>query len=388
MKRIALVVQRCHPSIVGGSESLAWQYATLLQNHFQVDVLTTTALDYKTWANDLPIECETQGNIRIFRFEVTIERSAFWERLHERLLHDFHRSRSLSYWTTALQEEYIRQQGPHSTPLLEFLRDRHAEYEAVLFFTYLYSPTYFGAAQVPAEKVLIAPTLHDEAPAYFRVYGDMVHKARSLIWLTHAEQQFGQALWGKLPGKVIAMAIDTDLHPPTESNYPYILYCGRIDAGKGCAELIEFFTRFKKRYPSKLRLILTGQNHMVLPQREDVEFLGFVSATMKFQLMAGASVFVMPSPYESFSIVTLEAMAQGTPILVNGACQVLVEHAERSEGGKIYANYTSFEYHLKDLLLDPNQQERMGKLARQYVLQNYSFEQIQKNLIETIQYNT
>ena len=45
MKQIAIVVQRCHESIVGGSESLAWQYAGLLADSYDVEVLTTTAVD-------------------------------------------------------------------------------------------------------------------------------------------------------------------------------------------------------------------------------------------------------------------------------------------------------------------------------------------------------
>lgn len=387
MKRIALVVQRCHPSIVGGSEALAWQYASLLSSHFQVDVLTTTALDYVTWANDLPVGCEDGENFCIRRFSVTIGRSPFWFGIHQRLLNDFHSGRSFQDWTTALQEEFIRQQGPYSEPLLEFLRDRHHEYEAIVFLTYLYPPTFFGVAQVPPEKILIAPTLHDEPPAYLPVYRRMVHQARSTIWLTQAEQQFGQSIWGELPGKVVSMAIDTDLHSPMPSETPYLLYCGRIDVSKGCGELIEFFIRFKKRYPSDLRLILTGKDYMEIPQHQEIEYRGFVEPETKFQLMAGASVFVMPSPYESFSIVTLEAMAQCTPILVNGACQVLVEHVDRSGSGKIYIDYASFENNLRKLLANQSQREKLGKFARQYVVENYSFERVQKNLIELIQQN-
>ncbi len=388
MKRIALVVQRCHPSIVGGSEALARQYATLLSAHFHVDVLTTTALDYTTWANELSTGCEHEQTVRVCRFSVTIGRSAFWFGIHQRLLNDFQSGRSFQNWTTALQEEFIRHQGPYSESLLEFLHDRHHEYEAVIFFTYLYSTAYFGVLHVPSEKILIVPTLHDEPTAYLPIYRRMMHQARSVIWLTHAEQQLGQILWGKLTGKVISMAIETDPQTPMRSDDPYILYCGRIDVSKGCSQLIEFFMRFKKRYPSNLRLVLTGQNYMALPQHKDIEFRGFVDPITKFQLMAGARVFVMPSPYESFSIVTLEAMAQNTPILVNGVCQVLVEHVNRSEGGRIYADYASFENQLKGLLTDQSQQEKIGKLARQYVVQNYSFEQIQKNLIEMIQQNT
>ena len=86
MNRIAVVVQRCHESIVGGSESLAWQYAGLLNGAFNVDILTTTALDYTTWSNDLPPGTEDRDGIIIRRFPVSITRTGYWHELHARWL--------------------------------------------------------------------------------------------------------------------------------------------------------------------------------------------------------------------------------------------------------------------------------------------------------------
>jgi hypothetical protein len=70
MNRIGIVVQRCHESLVGGAESLAWQWANLLKNSYQVEVLTTTALDAATWENVLPAGDEGKEGITIRRFEV------------------------------------------------------------------------------------------------------------------------------------------------------------------------------------------------------------------------------------------------------------------------------------------------------------------------------
>ncbi len=330
MKRIAIVVQRCHDTIVGGSEALAWQYATLLKEEFKVDVITTTALDYTTWANELPTGYETIQGINIHRFPVTIGRSIYWHNLHERLLRNYHNSmygHRDNYqkipWSIALQEEFIRYQGPYSELLLSFLHKHWKDYLCLIFTTYLYPTTYFGIAQVPPSKIVLVPTLHDEPPAYLTAYKQMNKKVSSYIWLTNAEKVLGEKLWGKRGGKVVAMGVETQPHTSFLTDYPYILYCGRIDPSKGCNDLINFFIQYQKDNPSNLRLILTGKDVMGIPSHPDIEFKGFVSSEEKFQLMAGASIFVMPSPYESFSIVTLEAMAQGTPVLVNGSCQVL-----------------------------------------------------------------
>lgn len=394
MKKIAIVVQRCHESVVGGSEALAWQYATLLSHDFQVEVLTTTALEYRDWANALSPGVEINQGVTINRFPVTIGRSNYWHKLHERLLRDFQFSscepmsseniKRIS-WSIALQEEFIRRQGPYSEPLNLFLEERWNDYQSVLFITYLYPTTYFALPQIPASRTLLAPTLHDEPPAYLSAYKYMAHRVRSLIWLTNAEKLLGHKLWGELPGNVVSMAVETTPYPPANLEYPYILYCGRIDSSKGCNELMNYFVQFKKDNPSDLRLILTGKDEVKIVRHPDIEFRGFVSKEEKFKLMSGASIFVMPSPYESFSIVTLEAMAQRTPVLVNGRCQVLVEHVVLSKGGSIYQDYESFAQALLELIKDPQRLAEMGKLAREYVACKYTFDSVKQRLLEQIE---
>ncbi|MEH2249099.1 glycosyltransferase family 4 protein [Nostoc sp.] len=393
MKQIAIVVQRSHESIVGGSEALAWQYANLLSDEFKIDIITTTALNYTTWANELPPGCETKQGINIYRFPVTIGRSEYWYHLHQRLLREFHKPKynqiensQIIPWSIALQEEFIRRQGPYSQTLLSFLKLRWSDYQSIIFTTYLYPTTYFGIPQVPYSKVLLIPTLHDEPTAYLTAYKYMARKARFLIWLTNAEKLLGEKLWGELPSEIISMAVETTLYTPFTARYPYILYSGRIDSSKGCNDLINFFTQFKKDISSNLKLILTGKNEIKIPNHPDINFRGFVSPEEKFKLMAGASIFVMPSPYESFSIVTLEAMAQCTPVLVNGSCQVLVEHVERSGGGKIFRNYDEFSTVIQEMMANPNQLLAMGNLARNYVVSNYALTSIKNKLIEIINY--
>jgi glycosyltransferase involved in cell wall biosynthesis len=232
---------------------------------------------------------------------------------------------------------------------------------------------------------LIVPTLHDEQPAYLSAYKYMVRRARKLIWLTEAERRLGRELWGELPGSVVSMSIEARLREPVESDVPYLLYCGRIDPNKGCSELFDYFLRFKKEFPSKLRLILTGQKTMSLPADADIEFLGFVGAEEKFQLMAGATIFMMPSRNESFSIVTLEAMGQRTPVLASEACEVLVDHVTQSRAGRIYGDYESFGVALNEMLSDRATRAEMGRAGRAYIISRYEHEQVRKSLVEAVE---
>ncbi|MBS9387988.1 MAG: glycosyltransferase [Dolichospermum sp. WA123] len=392
MKKIAIVVQRCHASITGGSESLAWQYANLLKEEFNVEIITTTATDYVTWNNVLSEGLEQIEGIKIRRFSVSISRSSYWHNLHQKLLDCFEEKQNhlningnkYIPWSMALQEEFIRHQGPYSKDLNLFLKYNWHDYSLIIFITYLYPTTYFGIEQIPESRFILVPTLHDEPPAYLSAYKYMAQKAKNIIWLTDAEKKLSTTLWGKLSGDVISMTIDIQLYSPAKIEEPYILYSGRIDESKGCKQLFDFFIRFKQENSSNLRLILTGKSVLEIPSHSDIEFRGFVSSEEKFKLMAGASVFVMPSALESFSIVTLEAMAQKTPVLVNGSCPVLVDHVNLSNGGKIFNDYDSFSHNLKDLLSDTKASEHMGNSGRNYVLSNYSRVSVRKKLIDLI----
>jgi glycosyltransferase involved in cell wall biosynthesis len=394
MKRIAIVVQRYHESIVGGSEALAWQYALLLREHFQVDLLTTTALDYVTWSNDLPAGEETFEGVCIRRFSVSIGRSNYWHWLNQRLQKDFKKqslestdSSICTPWSFALQEEYIRHQGPYSQDLLTFLKQNWQEYEMVLFTTYLYPTSYFGINQIPASHSVLIPTLHDEPAAHLSAYRYRYQSISGCLWLTNAEKRLGQQLWEEVSGEVTAMSVKTEPCDAYQVDYPYLLYCGRIDSDKKCDQLIQFFLQYKQDYPSNLRLILTGKQVIELPNHNDIDFRGFVSEEEKFKLMAGSALFVMPSPYESFSIVILEAMAQKTPILVNGNCQVLVEHVNRSGGGKVYHNYKEFVAGLQEMLTNSQQRLVMGQKGRDYVVENFSEQGVRDRLLQEIHHH-
>lgn len=394
MTKVAIVVQRCHPSIVGGSETLAWQYANLLKDAYEVEVLTTTAIDTGQWLNTLAAGLETDDGVLIRRFAVTLGRLPFWESTYRRLLADFGSQNgdgdittreARQRWPLPLQEEFARTQGPYSEPLLQFLRERWRDYKTIIFITYLYPTSYFGMLQVPRDFALFAPTLHDEEPAYLSIYKHAARRNRKLIWLTHAEQKLGQTLWGELPGRVIGMKIDTELRPPTASPTPYVLYCGRIDPNKGCNILFEYFMKFKKDYPSDLRLVLAGKDDIPVPDHPDVDYRGFVSAEEKFSLMAGASVLAMPSARESFSIVTLEAMAQQTPVIASESSAVVADHLRRSNGGELYRDYPSFARNLNELISQREKAQRMGVSGREYVLKTYQPERIRRELIEVIE---
>ena len=117
-----------------------------------------------------------------------------------------------------------------------------------------------------------------------------------------------------------------------------------------------------------------------------MRYLGFVDEARKFALMAGALAFVHPSPYESLSIVALEAMAQGTPIVVNGECEVLADHVRMSDSGLVFHGVAGLHAAIDQVLaLDADKRAEQAPRARAYVIGNYSRTEIRVRLVAEVE---
>ncbi len=77
----------------------------------------------------------------------------------------------LSEVSLAEQENWMRAQGPISSDLTSFIRDRRDDYDAFIFFTYLYATTYFSLPLVQ-DKAFLVPAGHDEWPIYLSIWDD------------------------------------------------------------------------------------------------------------------------------------------------------------------------------------------------------------------------
>ena len=395
MEKIAIVIQRCHEKVVGGSENEAWHYANLLKDYFEVHILTTTTVDLEKWDNFLKEGDEFRDGIYIKRFKVSQGRADYWNKIHERLVNEFNRlemnksnlkaNERLIKWPLALQEEFIRKQGPYSEGLMNYLKSESSSYRVVIFLAYIYPTTYFGMFNVPGNKIVFVPTLHDEPPAYLSAYKYMAKKAKIILWNTDAERKFGKKLWGELLCSVVGMSVEVKKFPSAKLDFPYLLYCGRIDVNKDCPQLVDYFLRYKKEYNSDLRLVFTGSDDINLPADSNIVYKGFVSNDEKLRLMSGANIFVMPSPNESFSIVTLEAMAQETPILASSKSEVIVDHVKKSSGGIFYDDYNSFKDGINFLLKNKQKSKDLGANGRKYVTGNYKYKKIREKLVNEIE---
>jgi glycosyltransferase involved in cell wall biosynthesis len=121
---------------------------------------------------------------------------------------------------------------------------------------------------------------------------------------------------------------------------------------------------------------------MTIPAHPRIRHLGFVSDADKFDVIAGAAALIMPSYFESLSMVALEAWALGRPVLANGRCDVLVGQSQRSNAGLYYDNAPEFRAAAHRLLEDEYLARVMGENGRSYYSEHYAWPVIEAKYLD------
>jgi glycosyltransferase involved in cell wall biosynthesis len=383
--KLAFVVQRYGLEVNGGAELLCRQIAEHLSKYFTIEIITTCAIDYVTWKNEYPEGTSRLNNVTVHRFSVDFPRhSPKFNQFSERIFQQPH--------TTDDEIQWMRLQGPYSTKLLEFIEKNVDSYDFFIFFTYLYCTTFFGLPLVK-DKAILVSTAHDEPPIYLSIFESLFSLPKALIFSTMEERDFVNSKFKTyhILQDIIGTGIDMphDINPDAfEQKFGlknFIIYVGRIDESKGCKELFNYFIRYKLENPTSLKLVLLGKAVMELPDNPDIIPLGFVSEQDKYNCLMASKLLVMPSPFESLSIVLFESWYCNRPVLVNGNCEVLKGQCIRSNGGLWYTNYGEFEEGLHLLLIDVELRNKMGCSGKKFVINNYSWPIIERKYRDLIE---
>lgn len=382
--KLTLVVQRYGQEVVGGAERLCRGVAEGLAPRHDLEVVTTCALSYRTWANHYAEGGSVVNGVRVRRFRTERERDLeSFNALSEKLFSGNPR-------TPEQELAWIDAQGPYAPALVDHLHAVAADRDLLLFFTYLYHPTVHGIHAAP-ERAVLAPAAHDEAPFWMESYRSVFTLPRALIFNTKAEQRLVRQRFpeARQPQQVIGVGIENldaleaarrtaiDAGEGREAaTSPVVLYAGRIDAGKGVPELLEHVRAYRAARGADVRVQLMGEVAMELPVESWIEALGFVSESEKARRLAAATVLVAPSALESFGIVLLEAAAAGTPTLANGHSEAYVEHCMAGHCGLWYRDRAEFTAALDLLLGDPRLRETLARDGAAYVRQGFSWEAV------------
>jgi glycosyltransferase involved in cell wall biosynthesis len=384
--KLAVVVQRYGADINGGAELHARYIAERLSRHVQVEVVTTCARDYVTWRNELPPGLTDVNGVAVRRFPVD----------HEREPRDFgRRSKKVFDQTHSVADElaWLESEGPASRRLIDYLAGPEAGFDYLLLFSYRYYHAWHGARRAPHKAVLV-PTAERDSAIGLSIFGPVFRGVRAIMYNSHEERAMINAVSRNeaVPGVVVGVGSDvperTDparFRREHRINRPFAIYIGRIDENKGCKELFDYFQRYAATFPRGLDLVLIGSAIMTVPRHPRIHHLGFLPDRDKFDALAAADLLIMPSYFESLSMVALEAWALGRPVLANGRCDVLKGQCIRSAAGLYYENYEEFAETLYSLESNGPLNARLGHNGREYFRQHYAWPVIERKYLDMLQ---
>ena len=232
---------------------------------------------------------------------------------------------------------------------------------------------------------------------YFSLFTRVFTRVRHIAFNTPAEQRLCRRVFGPAlaPNSIVGCSIEKAAPVRWEevkARYglpdDYLLYVGRMHPQK-IGSLIPDFLRYKRQYGGEIRLVLVGPADSESREidRSEIIVTGSVSDEEKLAIIRHATLMVNPSLVESLSLLLLEALDNGIPMLVNGRCEVMKDHCKFSGAALWYDNGRDFRKKLHRILSDPALRQSMAERGPRYVRENYGWELIigkLRRLIESL----
>lgn len=375
LPRIAFVIPRYLPEMVGGAETLLQGYAEQLHEHgYLVEVLTTCTDQLGAWNNALPPGPDVVRGVPVRRFLTDIgNRRRYWQ-LAEELSSAGH----LEY----RKQRALLHESLNSAELISYLQRSIGDYEAVLVGPYAFGLA-FAAAQAAQGKAIWVPCLHDEPLAHCTVVREALEEARGILFNAEAEQCFAREQLGLANPHAAVVGCGFPIDAPRGDGArfraqrqvpgPLLLYAGRIIPEKNVGQLVSLFEQYRQRYHPDTTLALVGERSGIDVERPGVRALGRLPAETLRDAYAAADLFCQPSRNESFSIVIMESWLEQRPVLVHDDCAVTREHVARSQGGWTFSDFESFAAALSAAIDQPQAAAERGRLGYEYVQQHYAW---------------
>ena len=380
--------------------------AERLTNDYNVEVLTTCVDNYRTGENIEFKEKEIINKVTVRRFKTNPthpELENFYKKKAKpayklrRFLYKCHFLAMASYFFPVWhfkEIEALSSQVFHSPALFNFIKENKDNYKAIIPITIDYSHVYYTTLYAP-EKTIVIPTMHYHKTAFRSTLTQVFTKAAYIAFNTTAEQKLARKIFGMHMAPHSIVSVGIELSAPAEwtvtqekYNLPdeYMLYVGRVDQGK-LNNVYTYFLNYKKAYPnSDLKFVLVGKQYSDPFNHPDIIYTNFVEEQEKTSIIQHAKIVINPSLYESLSLILLEAMALKKAMLVNGNCNVLKEHCNKSNNAALYyTNEKSFIDKLHTLDSSTNLRLEMGEKGYSYVNSNYDWNIIMNKLKQVIE---
>lgn len=374
---IGVVPARFGPKIVGGAEiAMRFMAQGLAARGWDVEVLTSCALDYFAWDNEVPPGLSVEDGLNVRRFPVVppanpAERSDLGHRVlaGERL--------------TLLEQQRWMNADIRIPELYHWILRNQERYRALLFGPYMFWPA-FACSQISAERSVLLSCLHDEPYAYMELFESVFSGIAGILMLSEPEHQLAHRINSSLsPHAVVGCGVEVPESYDAEGfrarhgiDRPFLLYAGRREGAKGWDDLLSMFARAVRRRDLPFSLVTMGAGAVNAPAdiADRVVDLGFLPDDERDNAFAAAAAYVQPSRYESFSRTIMESWLAHVPVVAFVESEVVRHHVERSRAGLLYADEYEFEEALCFLADAPQQARALGAAGRQYVLDNYQWD--------------
>ncbi|HLM06930.1 MAG TPA: glycosyltransferase family 4 protein [Blastococcus sp.] len=377
--KLAFVPARFGPDIIGGAEIVLRQLALGLQDRgWDVEVLTTAALDYFSWKNELPVGVAVEDGLTVRRFEA-VKSTAGRERQDIGM-------RMFAGETIPLGEQERWMNDDVRIPgLYSHLLAHGSEYRAIVFGPYLFWPS-VACSQVHPTRSVLWTCLHDEPYAYQSIFKPVLGGVAGLFFQTEPEHELAHSIFSELaPHDTVGCGVEVpDGYDPQRFrtkfgiDAPFLLYAGRREGAKGWDELLQMFARSVVARDLPFHLVTMGAGDVRPPAEvaDRVHDVGFLSVEDRNDAYAAAAAYVQPSRYEAFSRTIMESWLAESPVIGVGQGGVVRYHIERSRAGVVYDDAFEFEEALVFLAQQPEAARQLGRAGRQYVLDNYQWHDV------------
>ncbi len=228
-----------------------------------------------------------------------------------------------------------------------------------------------------------------------RLAGPVLRSAARLIVQSREELHLMERLQVPLPPVAILPPGYTPLPSPAVGGPtfaerhgiagPYVLFVGRLASNKGLLDLIPAFGRLHAAHP-EARLVLVGEDGGMGPAvRAKVAQLALADAVHLLGHLdddrdlasgySGARFLVLPSEYEAFGLVLLEALAHGTPVVASRVGGI-PEFVPDGEAGLLVPPRSPDELvaAMDRLWNDEDLRRRLGEFGRDHVVPRYTWD--------------
>jgi glycosyltransferase involved in cell wall biosynthesis len=216
---------------------------------------------------------------------------------------------------------------------------------------------------------------HHLQPFHLRLETATVRRADWLVADSAAIADCCAPIYRRRADMIIPHAIPCPIDPPINAGHD-VLFVGRLDHRKGIDILLRAWPHINRQFPA-VRLHVVGRDQRQFAQRfahlsaQQVQFHGHITAVQLTQLRQQCAIHVVPSRFESFGLVVLEAWAYGQAVI---ASDIPALNQTVTEAGLLFPNenYTALAQQLNTLLADQHQCKQLQQRGYERLVKNHS----------------